>query len=437
MAAELPAASPVLVAPALANERNTIREGLVPVAGWQIDDVRFDFDSSFVLPDAKDEFALLAALRHDFPDCRMSLFGHADPVGNDEYNKVLSGRRAMAVYGVLTRDLDLWEHLYSAPHGKDHWGEAAFGAMRRTTGAPDPDGAVPKGAAERRELYSGYMDAICQDLAGRPVQFSPKTDFLAGGADQHGKGDVQGCGEFNPEMLLPRAASGTDADTTERNAANAPNRRVVAFLFQHGITVAPSQWPCPRATEDTAGCRKRLWSNAAARRLPGTDLRRQLQTQDTFTCRFYERLATPQLEVGRARLVSITLKMQDPEGQPLKDEPWTFAVAGVEITGKTAADGVVQVRVPSTATSATLNIAAQDIPVELAAIPPVTTPAGVQYRLRNLGYYQGNVDGVAGPQTRDAVARFQNDRQHAGVNLPMTGEADAATQQELVRYHGS
>src|SRR5574337_1959703 len=101
MAAELPSGDPVRVAPMLAAERNTIREGLVPVARWQVEDLRFDFDSSFVLPDARDEFALLAALRHDFPECRMALFGHADPVGDDEYNKVLSGRRAMAVYGLV------------------------------------------------------------------------------------------------------------------------------------------------------------------------------------------------------------------------------------------------------------------------------------------------------------------------------------------------
>src|ERR1035441_9549451 len=43
----------------------------------------------------------------------LAIFGHADPVGSDIYNKKLSGRRAMAVYGLLTRDLSIWEELYS------------------------------------------------------------------------------------------------------------------------------------------------------------------------------------------------------------------------------------------------------------------------------------------------------------------------------------
>jgi len=33
----------------------------------------------------------------DHPACPLSVFGHADPVGSDDYNKALSGRRAMAV----------------------------------------------------------------------------------------------------------------------------------------------------------------------------------------------------------------------------------------------------------------------------------------------------------------------------------------------------
>src|SRR5687768_6497074 len=52
---------PILVAPSLGKEKNTIRQELITIACWKIDDVRFYFDSSFVLPAAKPEFEEFAA----------------------------------------------------------------------------------------------------------------------------------------------------------------------------------------------------------------------------------------------------------------------------------------------------------------------------------------------------------------------------------------
>ena len=46
-----------------------------------------------------------------------------DPVGTDTYNKKLSGRRALAIYGMLIRDVDTWEKLYSSPYQGDNWGD--------------------------------------------------------------------------------------------------------------------------------------------------------------------------------------------------------------------------------------------------------------------------------------------------------------------------
>ena len=49
--AEFPG-QPLLFAPATADEKNTIRPNLAAVACWRLDDIRFDFDSSFVRPAA-------------------------------------------------------------------------------------------------------------------------------------------------------------------------------------------------------------------------------------------------------------------------------------------------------------------------------------------------------------------------------------------------
>jgi len=51
---------PIVVAPATGKGKNTIRMELIPIACWRINDIRFDFGSSFVLPDSKTEFEDLA-----------------------------------------------------------------------------------------------------------------------------------------------------------------------------------------------------------------------------------------------------------------------------------------------------------------------------------------------------------------------------------------
>src|SRR5262249_43534459 len=57
-----PAAFQAVVAPSTDGEFNTARLRLIPVACWRVEDVRFQFGSSFVLPALKDEMRLLAAL---------------------------------------------------------------------------------------------------------------------------------------------------------------------------------------------------------------------------------------------------------------------------------------------------------------------------------------------------------------------------------------
>src|SRR5258708_34798111 len=112
---------PLFVAPATGKEKNTFRVPLIPIACWRLDDVRFEFDSSIVATETRKEFQDLFELRSEFADSPMSIFGHADPTGDEVYNKQLSGRRAMAIYAVLTRDLAKWEKIYSQPFGGDNW----------------------------------------------------------------------------------------------------------------------------------------------------------------------------------------------------------------------------------------------------------------------------------------------------------------------------
>ena len=89
-----------LVAPVTGNGRNTVRFRLAPVACWRVDELRFDFDLSFVRPELSLEIEQLWALREEHKNGEyppLSLFGHADPTGNNDYNKQLSGRRVLAI----------------------------------------------------------------------------------------------------------------------------------------------------------------------------------------------------------------------------------------------------------------------------------------------------------------------------------------------------
>ncbi|PYS36349.1 MAG: hypothetical protein DMG14_24735 [Acidobacteria bacterium] len=347
------------VAPASATESNRFRSKLIPLACWRLEDIRFEFDSSFVKPEVNAEIQHLFTLRQAhqkiddvtqktlFPP--MSVFGHADPVSNDDYNKKLSGRRALAVYGLITRNTAIWEDLFSQPLGGDNWGEKSLATMRITTGLPKD--------TPRPALFKAYMDQICtirddkgqaaKDSDGKQIELrlNPKEDFLARGEDSHLKGDVQGCGEFNPVMIFSEKeakAFEPPARHAERNLANAPNRRVVIFLFRVGTRVDPKLWPCPHAKDGVAGCRERFWSDGEKRRskrLP--DERREYQdTRDTFACRFYDRLANRSpcesvregnqwlAEVIAKDLQAVVLGVFQPDGTELRRIPFSDSTPG-------------------------------------------------------------------------------------------------------------
>ena len=63
--------------------------------------MRFAFDASVPDPGLAVEMENLADLMAAHPGCVLGVFGHADPVGSDDLNKHLSGRRAAAIYGLL------------------------------------------------------------------------------------------------------------------------------------------------------------------------------------------------------------------------------------------------------------------------------------------------------------------------------------------------
>jgi hypothetical protein len=333
---------PSVVAPVPTEQKgthfNTIRPDLVAIACMRLPGHSFAFDSSLIHPSAEARFTKFANLMIQLKDAdeeglkRMapvSVFGHADPTGKDAYNRMLSGRRAMAVYGLLVRDPAVWDKLKDG-YGGDQWGKA-FNMMlstplrdSRNPGAPpgppflgeaqdqkSVTAAVKEyqaarditpqsgfvGDKTRKQLFLDYMDTLCHDEAGMPFKLDPETGFLARKLDKNLRGDVQGCGEFNPVLLLSAQQEKEfepQAQHKARDEAYAEDRRVIVYAFRHGTWIDPAKWPCPTAmSEDSSACKKRFWSDADTVRLkrdPENE-RRFKETRDTMACRFYHGFA--------------------------------------------------------------------------------------------------------------------------------------------------
>src|SRR4051812_44221648 len=75
---------------------------------------------------------------------------------------------------------------------------AAVRSFQSENGLTADGDAGPK---TRQQLFTQYMDFLCCDAQGEPVTMSAE-DFLARGADPKLRGDVQGCSEFNPVIVL-------------------------------------------------------------------------------------------------------------------------------------------------------------------------------------------------------------------------------------------
>ena len=350
-----------LVGPSTGSEFNAIVAGLVPIACFRVDNIRFAFGSSFIEPTIQPDLVRLGGLLRAHPPKSMaaklgpdrlgapiSIFGHADPTGDDEFNKVLSGRRSQAVHALMVRDANSWNDLYTHAHGDDKWGipsiEKMLAFLGRTGESPQTFDRDP---TKRKALFQDYMNK----LGGDALPALERADFLGGGKDAKGKGDFQGCGEFNPILIFSekeQKAFEKEKDKSGRDAANVPNRRVMVLIFREGSFIDTAKWPCPRATEGSAGCRKRFWSDGEKRRsarLPDAERRFEL-TADTFACRFYHRVSERSPCERVLKSFVLRVRLYSGFGKAMPNAPFSVTVQGKEPTPVARADGQGIVAVP-------------------------------------------------------------------------------------------
>jgi hypothetical protein len=542
---------PVLVAPVPDEQKdknfNTVRPPLVAIGCFKLPKTGFAFDVSFIAPESEGGFTKFAAFmqalqKQDdqtpqrFPP--VSIFGHADPTGTDEYNKKLAGRRALSVYGVLIRDVDLWDELFlDSINGGDRWGIKAIQTMlsvslkRGPDGEPvdppeDPfytgpiDGAktadtkkqtkqavldyeasrnlpqgFPPSTGVRKKMYAEYMDVICHDASlgknaagksiGKRFKLNAQTDFLAHNADgKKLKGDVQGCGDFNPTFRLSQGkedlAKNDKVLAEVRNSLYVVDRRVIAYIFRHGTRIDPKHWPCPRAREGPTDCTKRFWSDGDKRRKPGPDDRTfgenmvilELddannltvhpveETGNLMACRFYHAFAIHSPCETKLKEWVIRFKITSFNGElkVLSFRRYVVKAGQTEnspiLRGTTDEFGVIRIPVFDEKTTMTLQIDAGRDLTEEDDNPPKDPPdpadeanflqfdlaAGtlhprdidddlaVKQRLYNLGFGETAPDKMSDDEFKKAFGSFQHKN-------TMDSKTDNEVRREIMKQH--
>lgn len=465
---EISEAQPIAVAPVIDDKFNTLRPGIEPLACWRLNEALFDFDCSFLAPGVRSSAPRFAQLLRAHPGALATIFGHADSSGSDEYNTILSGRRAKAFYALLVRDKTIWDELYCQPLGNDHWGTRAIQIMlgalpvgssspyleggpggaqgTRTSAAvkrfQEDHGLVPDGVTgpkTRAELFVAYMDALCVDADSQPFSMSP-DQFIGGGADPYGKGAYQGCSEFNPVIILSQSDQQKydtgAASRDERNARNAQNRRAMVFLFPRSVPVTAATWPCPRVGEGSVACRKMFWPDGDRRRSPGPDLREYGVDRQTMACSWYDRFAQRSPCEGRS-FTKITVALRDRAAEIIPDAPYRIQAAERSRTGRSP-DGMVSLTVPGSPDRCLVEWGRTGDPdLDHASAPPAfrlelyvmydvgSDQEQARKRLHNIGYPDKYPFDVA-------VKAFQRD-----AGLPETGTLDDATRLALNDAHGT
>jgi hypothetical protein len=122
--------------------------------------------------------------------------------------------------------------------------------------------------------------------------------------------------------------------------------------------------------------------------------------------------------------------------RPRAKERYVLTIDGQHFSGQTDTQGRIKQPIPPNAKEGKLIVGEDEEQTEyvlqLGNMDPIDEITGTQGRLNNLGFTCGEVNGIFGPETKAALARFQED-----YGLPVTGQIDPVTQAKLQQVHGS
>lgn len=148
-----------------------------------------------------------------------------------------------------------------------------------------------------------------------------------------------------------------------------------------------------------------------------------------------EDAATDQTHTYRVKRPKLYLRIETTGliGETMVEKPCQVHVGATIYDLMTDDQGVAHAEIPATVTDVVFIIDAVSRRLSIGHLDPADELPGLRERLRNLGYYDVQpLDQDDTPELLAAVRHFQSDH-----DLPVTGECDAATRQELLESHGS
>lgn len=198
----------------------------------------FDTDRTFVKPGALEGIRLVTRMYDEHPGAEVLVSGHADTVGDPQYNRGLSSERAESVAAFLEDDVDTWLAWYQGKPSSHPWGtredQYMLATIKDDTGAPFYAGPVGDGAGpqviEATQRYQQARGLAVDGACGPQTRRALITDYMATDGTTLPAGTVietHGCGESHP------------ADPIGDNQSDAENRRVEVFFFEGPIDPPP------------------------------------------------------------------------------------------------------------------------------------------------------------------------------------------------------
>jgi hypothetical protein len=158
-----------------------------------------------------------------------------------------------------------------------------------------------------------------------------------------------------------------------------------------------------------------------------------------INCRAQPPLPTD--EAGNVESIKLSVRLTDALAQPYEDKHYELKSGSLSLEGTTGAGGLIEHDLPKSARIAQVELWIGKYPagerrtylLELSPLPPIDCLEGLRGRLKNLGYYEGPLEGEAlDAPTAAAIRRFQ--REH---KIEDSGVDDDATQTALVARHGN
>jgi len=129
----------------------------------------------------------------------------------------------------------------------------------------------------------------------------------------------------------------------------------------------------------------------------------------------------------------LRIQFMDEEDKPRSNESYTLEIDGDLSESKTDKDGKVEIWIPPNAKKGKITFpdSGEEYELELGELDPVTEITGVQARLSNLGFYEGEVDGKMCEELEQAIRDFQENK-----GLETTGKLDESFRQKLEKVYG-